>query len=162
MEATAQVKETSAPKLQPRPILSPERMTETEDANRTFTVVVPYPTTYEEILAKDFWANVSQRLTQYDRITAIPDDGSWYAELLVANKGDGWANVKELRHIVLDERETAVRLDEAPEDYPVFHKGKFLKFCVTRRADGAILSKGFDRKSDAIDWAKNYARGQKK
>lgn len=160
--AQAEAPKVVAEKPKSKPILSPTRISELEDANRTHRVVVEHPTKYEEIFDRDYWGNVARRLTQFDKIVATPDDGSWYAELLVTNTDSmSWATVTQALYVRLDEAETSVAPVQIPSGYSVAHKGPHLKFCAIRNKDGAILQKQFKNFAAAADWLVAYGRDLK-
>jgi len=59
----------------------------------THEVVPPAGTPIENLLKREFWANVSQKFRRNDTIIACPRDGAWSAELVVWDAGQNWANV---------------------------------------------------------------------
>lgn len=59
----------------------------------TWEAVPPAGTPPANILRPDFWANVSGRMKMGDTIIVMPRDGAFYAQLIVWDAGQNWANV---------------------------------------------------------------------
>lgn len=121
-----------------------------------FRVTPEHGTTLEDIQKPEFWTHVAAQLAQFDTIEVIPEDGSFYAELLVITSGKQFATVKLLRHVEL---ERTVKKD-APEaqmhpDYRIEWGGVAEKHRIVR-SDGEVMAKGLQKKADAEAWLKDH------
>lgn len=124
--------------------------------------------TIEDITTPLYWANVASILKTYDEVTAIWEDGSKMAKLLVLSTAPLSAtmfvlsmhNLREDRKkaVVEPKKETVaeVKKEESVNvGLDVVHRGTIKKWCVVRKQDKAMLKEGFDLKTDAEDWAFN-------
>ena len=94
------------------------------------------------------------KLRQHDTIRIIPEDSSYFAELLVLKVARGFAQVKLLRHVALEDGAGEALSDD--EGIYVKWFGPHLKFCVVRKSDGEKLKEGLTEKTAAEQWARDY------
>lgn len=123
-----------------------------------FRVSPEHGTTLEDIQKPEFWSHVAAHLASFDTIEVIPEDGSFYAELLVITAGKQFATVKLLRHVDLEGK--AAKKDLAPDtqlhpDYKIEWKGPTAKFCVIR-IDGEKMAEGLANKDEATAWLQDF------
>ena len=124
---------------------------------RTFHDAILMPgQTVDDALKPEFWANVARQVKQFDRIALLPEDGGFYAELIVLGSGTGWAKVKLLFEIELGD-ECAEEEQEASTVF-VKWRGPGAKFSAIRKSDNTVLKDGFADKADAEAFARNYQR----
>lgn len=105
-------------------------------------------TKYETVLTEAYWAHRAKDFKPGDKIEVIPDEMSYYSELLVIAAGQNWAKVIELPGypLALESAHTTAASDE----YTVEWKGPHRKHAVIRVKDKAIIADGFAQKADAI------------
>lgn len=96
-----------------------------------------------------FWANVSTRMHPNDRIEAMPEDGSYFAEFMVRSAGPNWAHVEALRTVAFVSAESVVA---RVKDLKVEWGGPAHKHRVVRVSDKAVLKHGFDTPEQANEW----------
>jgi hypothetical protein len=96
-----------------------------------------------------FWANVSTRMHANDRIEAMPEDGSYFAEFMVRSAGPNWAHVEVLRQHAFISAESVVA---KAKDAEVNWGGPAHKWRVQRPSDKAVLKSGFDTPDQANSW----------
>ena len=132
----------------------PNHMQLVEHYRAHYGASVPEGTTAEDLQRPEFWAHVARNLRPYDIIDVLPEDGSYFAEVIVLSQGVGFAKVKLLRFVELADDE--VLEDEAP--VIVKWKGPHLKHTVIRKSDAQVLKDGFPTKLDAENWAREYAQ----
>jgi|GEM_PF-2265012 len=119
----------------------------------TWEVVVPGGTPFENILMPAFWANVSRKMKMGDKLLVLPRDGAWYAELIVWDAGQNWANVDgACARRPSFEATPGVELEFIVVSDPVDG------FCVKRRATGAVLKKNFPNAEDARRWILDHQK----
>jgi hypothetical protein len=129
--------------------LGMHRMNAAESAYVRRVATVPSGTTMEQITDPDFWGNYTRTsINVRDIIEVMPDDGAWFAELLVRDKGNVQARVAVLRHIQLDAVEEPKAT--ADEDQLVVRHVPPLDWCVIRTRDNARLAEGLKMKADAM------------
>jgi len=126
-----------------------------------FRVSPEHGTTLEDIQKPEFWSHVAAHLASFDTIEVIPEDGSFYAELLVITAGKQFATVKLLRHVDLEGK--AAKKD-APEaqihpDYKIEWGGVAVKHRVVR-SDGEVMAEGIQKKADAEAWLQDFLTKQ--
>ena len=128
------------------PSLAPDRMQVGDFVRQVVCVTVEVGTKPEWLLDPQFWAHVANKVRPYDRIEARCDDGEFFAEYLVLQRGPQWLKVVPLSMHKLG-------ADMANEDEPTKHKvmwlGPKLKFCVIRKSDSARVQEGIEAKADA-------------
>lgn len=136
--------------------LTPKRIHDAEHARRQWTAVVPEGTTIEDIKEPSYWAHVSNRVKQMDRIEIFCEDAAWWAEVLVVESLRAAAKVAVLNHLVLSKEEISVI--EADPEYEVAYKGPVKKHCIIRLSDKVIVKEGIALKDDAIRELKGYLK----
>lgn len=134
--------------------LSPTRFQNADHYCTAYAVVLPADQSLDDALNPEFWAHVASKLRQHDTIRIIPEDGSYFAELLVINADRAYAKVKLLRHIPLDE--PAADSVAALIDLFVKWDGPHNKFAVVRKSDGEKLKVGFVEKVEAQRWLDDH------
>lgn len=123
-----------------------------EFARQVFRVTPPAGTTIEEILEPSYWAHVARRLTPYDFIEIVPEDGAFYARLIVVNTGKLFAKVQLIEKIDLN-TPTKVTAIMAMNLFDTKYAGPTAKWRVIRKADNAVVSKEpFGTQQEAEEW----------
>jgi hypothetical protein len=117
-------------------------------------------TSIEEIARAPYWVHASAHLRMFDTIAVMPQNGAYYAELLVTNvittsTGVKIPSLKVLMHIELKEvaapaPEPEVGEVHATDTYSVEWKGPAHRFCIIRKSDRALVEKGIAKKEDAL------------
>lgn len=157
----------SIPQIQTKPIqipprkanaLSDRRMQQGGYERNRWDVTVERGASHTDLLDPAFWSNVSRRLTPTDEITALSEDGRWYARYLVIGSGRLWAKVHLLEHHALDQ--DGKDLGERDEDgYDVDWMGPVAKHAVMRKKDKTIVKDGFGARSEAWAWVETHVKG---
>ena len=115
--------------------LTESRLQRAEHYFSAYAVVLPDGVGLEEALKPEFWVHVTKRLRQHDTIRLIPEDGSFFAEALVLATGVGFAKLKLLHNVSLeDEIETANDVGPAYAKW----RGPHSKWSVIRRTASRI------------------------
>jgi hypothetical protein len=123
---------------------------------QSFRVTPPAGTTLEEMLAPDYWAHVARRMTPYDVIEVVPEDGSFYARLFVLNSDTLWAKVAVLEHVKFGE---AASKPAAIDAFEVKFGGPNAKWRVHNKADNSLVSNdSFQSRQDAEKWIEQHAK----
>lgn len=139
--------------------LDPARFSLDEHQNQTWTATVEAGTTLKDILQPDFFANVANKMRQYDRIYVRIDTGEWYAELLVLDCGKNWAKTYGILKVDIGEegQHTEDINPEIYERFTVQHRGPHLKWCVIRKSDKEAIKEMCATRSEAQSWLASYA-----
>ena len=121
---------------------------------RTVYSVTPEPgTTIKQMLEPGFWMHVSNKLRKGDRIEAVAEDGTWFAEFYVKS-----ANKIEAYVVLMREVELSKPVQKLKDpDFVVKHVGGG-KWRVLRTADKAELQSGFKNKEEAQSWLDSYLK----
>jgi hypothetical protein len=128
--------------------LHPNRFKEASAVRNIWVVTPEDGMTMDDVVKGEFWAHIGDKLRPMDRIEVLPDNGSFFAELIVRSCGRQYANVQVLRHVEFDKAE-----DRSPsEQFEVQWKGPHHKHAVVRLSDKTVLQNGFDNKSAALAW----------
>lgn len=120
-----------------------------EFGNTVWRADIDPGTPFEEILRPEFWAHVTvpRSFNPGDKIELYPQDGSYYAMLLVRDCGATWAKVEVLLEKKFEAGRDPVNIDTS--GYEVHWQGPVNKYVVIRLSDKAVISKGFKAKEDA-------------
>lgn len=144
--------------MKKQPALIPPDLSQAEYNRNRFLARPPEGTTLADILNPDFWAHVARQFRQGDLIEVYPKDGTFYAELFVAEcRKVGMINALRLVKV------SYTPLVEEPQGkgdggsasfnpYEIVYRGPEKKHTVTRRVDKAIVSEGHATKQDALSW----------
>lgn len=145
--------EAVAPKLRK---LHASRCQLAEQARNVYSAVVESGTTMEEVKEPSFWAHVSgpRNFRPLDRIEVMPEDGVFWAELLVLSAGPMFAKVHVLRHHEIGEVGTSSLSDA----FQVGWKGPVRQFAVIRAKDNAIMQDKFQTREAALGWLADNAK----
>lgn len=130
---------------------------ELAEHQRNLHVAIPeHAVKFEELANPAYWAHVAARLRIGDRIEVMPEDGSYFAELIVQDAGKQFAKVAVLRHVKLEAIE--VRGEDLSAEYEVKWMGPAKKWRVMRRKDRSELRDGFATSDDATQWLRQHVR----
>lgn len=111
----------------------------------------------EEVLAPHYWAHVNKMLRVRDHIEVMPNDQSWYAELIVRSVGPAGPVLAILNHVEFTVKEAPkvkkAEKVEAESDGPYVVKfGGADKWRVIRKVDNEVMSKGHANREEAEAW----------
>ena len=107
-----------------------------EFARQSFRATPPAGTKIEEMLVPEYWAHVARKLSPYDTIEVVPEDGSFYARLFVVNSAKLWAKMHKLEYVELAVQNKAVSTDK----YEAKFFGPTVKWRVANKESGDLLS----------------------
>lgn len=130
--------------------LAPARMELAEQLRTIWSVSLEEGTPFEALMDPAFWAHVSAKLRPRDRLEVEPEDGSFYAELIVLDAGKLYARVAVLLKVDLGSIEVSA---DFPRELEVKFRGVNQKWCVVRRSDKSVLKFGLETSEQAISWA---------
>ena len=140
------------------PAISEQRMKLQDNRRNTWFFDVPVGVTPDDLQEPKFWAHVSRKLRQCDKVECICEDFSWFAELMVGDAGLGFATMIELRRRDLREvtpSETGVGVLPG---HSVSYGGTHALWRVIRDVDKQVLKDKCTTKGEALQWLGNYSR----
>lgn len=137
--------EAAAPKAYRLP---ESRFRMAEYVRSVWNIVPEAGTPYEALLAPGYWLHNAAKLKPSDIIEVYPDDGSYYARLIVVGAGNRGALVQQLEHVALP----AVSLSTLSSRFSVEWLGPFHQFCVVDRDVKEPRKTGFDTAARASKW----------
>jgi hypothetical protein len=114
----------------------------------TWEVVPPVGTPFENLLQREFWANVSQRMRMGDTIIAVARDGAWWAELVVWDAGQNWAIVSQVSKLERPDYSAAPGVEAEFE----IVRDPIDGVCVKSRKTGVRVKTSFPNHEDARRW----------
>lgn len=138
----------------PRRTLSTDRFEIAQARRNVWDVIAQHGTAFEDLLDPRYWTNVGPQLKQWDHIEVRCEDGSFYAELIVEDRGARYAKVAILNHVELqvgDPEGPAL-----PAGYEITYKGPHTQWCVIR--DGEPLRDKFPNLGSAQAWLNEHLR----
>jgi len=118
--------------------LDPSRMKPAE-YERTLYVVTAQPgSTQEDLLKREYWSHVANKLKPYDKLEVRANDGTFYAEYLVLDCSRVWAKVALLAWYPLSTKDVSVT---ASDRYRTEWAGPYDKWRIVRNADNEVIAR---------------------
>ncbi|BES72164.1 hypothetical protein RE428_31820 [Marinobacter nanhaiticus D15-8W] len=133
--------------------LSNPRFKEASFVRTTFVATPEHKTTIKDLESPEYWSHVAAQLKPFDKIEVIPEDGSFYAELLVIDVKRAAATVSVLCHHKL----CSDKAPEADAEYVMEFSGGHTKWRVKRVSDNEVLKDGMTK-----DEAQKYLSSHEK
>jgi hypothetical protein len=132
--------------------LHPTKFAQSEMKRNQWDVTPEHGTPVEALLDPAYWAHVSAKLRRGDIITALAEDDSYFAELLVLNVGKLFAKVVLIRRVEI----TAAQIfnAEVPKGFDIKFRGP-KKWSVLRGTE--VLKEDMDR-PQAEAWLKDHLK----
>lgn len=132
------------------PNLHPSGLKRAEHSRSVYFISPAPSVSYEAVREPIYWKHVANSLRPGDLIEVWPEDGSYWAMLLVAAAGDNTAKVEPLIHRQIESGAN----DEASliEGYSISWRGPNGKFAIKRDADNNIVQSNFRTKEEAQTW----------
>jgi hypothetical protein len=87
--------------LAPSPVQRGRSWQLEEALNNRWRAIVPRGVTIDDLIESRVWEAVAPDLRPFDRITAISEDGAFWADLLIVNATPGALGVRVLWHEML-------------------------------------------------------------
>lgn len=107
-------------------------------------------TTIDDVLNESYWANVAKKVNPHDIIEVVPEDGSFYAKLIITSRGNLWARVHKLEYVVIGAAPVANK--KPVEGFDIAWAGPNDKWRVVRKEDKSVVGKNFSSREDADKW----------
>lgn len=138
------------PKLLEKSILS------AEFARQMFRVTPPAGTKIEEMLENDYWAHVAKKLNPHDILEVVPEDGAFYARLIVVNCAKLWAKMQKLEYVELGSKKAEGGTSDA---FEAKFAGPMAKWRAVKKSDGSLLSPdSFSTRDEAEQYIEKYSK----
>jgi len=132
--------------------------------------------TLEQVMEPSFFGHIAKKIALLDIIEVIPQDNSYFAELLVTGKTEDRITVTLLRHVTLTHQTKSQtkrvqaqtnKPESAPpaterfseEELEVKYRGAIAKHTVWVKDTRQVIREGFDTSDEAKDFLINYALG---
>ncbi len=124
---------------------------------RTVWAVRPDAGTSVELLKdKEYWTHVAKTVSVGDRIEAVPEDNSWFAEFLIKAKTENDVTVFLLRYVPTQEIAAA-----NDDEFTIMFAGG-AKWRVLRNSDKSVMIDKLDSRDEAAAWLNKYIAENKK
>jgi hypothetical protein len=164
MSAVA-IKDETAPKTSEAPKLKP--LNETTFHGREFrqncwVAFVEKTITPDDLLDRDFWANVAAKLRAPDKVVVMREDRAWYREMVVFQVANTWAVLRPIGDVVYAAGVRGGPLPRPEDDYEVTDLGLNKMWGVTSRKTGQVL-KGdgtLKTRESAEAWLRDWIKAQ--
>jgi hypothetical protein len=137
-------------------VLKDSRMKPAEYSRQVYFVVPETGTPFADVLKPEYWTHVAGKLKSLDRIEVFPEEGTYFAELLVVYAGNNTVRVRELSCVEFGESES----QEEKSDYEIKWSGPIARWRITRKSDNVVLVDGDEvaTRPLAEDWLRNYLK----
>lgn len=122
-----------------------------------FTATPEAGTPVDVVVKNEYWSHATRLFHPSDRIEVIPEDCSYFVELLVTNVELNRVRVVELRRVVMQES-TELQEDLA-KDYEVKWRGNIKRHCVLRKSDKKLIKENFATGKEAAQWLSDFVLG---
>jgi len=134
--------------------LTPTKLQNSSHYRTHWAAVVDAADTLDIVTKPEYWIHVCRQLRRMDVIDILPENESYYAELLVLSTGTGYAKVMVLREVSL------VEADEEKVESRTFVKwnGPHARWAVIRKSDNFVLQDRIEEKAQAQAFADQYER----
>lgn len=111
-----------------------------------------------DILKREYWANLTRKLKQGDKIVVVSEDMRLYVELIVFAVGSNWAHVEVLGAPIMVNAE----LNSLRADYEIRNLGLIKKWSIIRSEDGREIKADGTLHSfeQAAGWLNEFLRQQ--
>ncbi len=121
----------------------------------TYLITPAAGTPMKRILKRDYWTNIAPVLTKAAKIEVVPEDGEYYAELIVTAFGKNWADV-----VLHGEVTYLNRGEPIPEDSEFFikYRGVISGHAVIRKSDKQVIKDGFQTWAVAKQWLEQHEK----
>lgn len=134
--------------------LTPSRIGQTVTRRNDWLVNVPPETTKEDLMNREFWTHVANKLRPLDHVEVVVDDGSaWYLFLVMkANNNEAILKLLHEADFVGEQEE------DVTGDYSVKYAGPVAKHRVIRNSDGRVMEEGISTKEEAYARLATYSK----
>ena len=121
--------------------LSGPRMKEESFVRTSYVATPEHGVTVDDLRCPEYWAHVAPQLKPGDLVTVFPEDGTFWAELLILSVSRAAAQVKLLREYAL----TSTRAPEDGAEYRLKFAGPHAKWRVERVSDDEVVKDGMTK-----------------
>lgn len=125
-----------------------------EFARNVWCLTVALGTKAEHLKDSRFWVNLAAMLKIGDHLEVMPQDGAWYAHLIIRNIDRTQVKTGLITFV---EFEDAAVPSQDIGDFEIKWRGPKLRFGVIRKSDQAVLRENFQTKTEAVVWAAEQA-----
>jgi hypothetical protein len=151
-----------AEQVQQKATILPGQMRESEYRRTIWAAELPYGVDKDRIMAPDFWAHVAAKLKPRDRIEVYPEDGSWFAELMVIDSARNWARVHVMQSFELSPMPISAVLADAHsqqaaahEMFDIAYRGP-KRWSVIRKTDRQVMFEDGSSQQAAVMWIRKW------
>lgn len=130
------------------------RFGQTVARRNSWMVNVPPETTREDLLSREYWTHVANKLRPLDHVEVVYDDGSKWLEFFVLKANNNEAILKLLHEVNFD----AECDEDVSSEYEVKYAGPVAKHRVIRKSDGRVMDEGISTKEEAYVRLANYQK----
>lgn len=110
----------------------------------------------KDLLNPEYWAQVAAKLRPDDIIRVIPQDKSFYLELLVTDQTKLWARVVELNYVPLNAK-SIVSTDSVFDRIEAKHFGVAGQWKAVRKEGGALVNESsFNSREACEEWIEKH------
>jgi len=154
---SAEIVEIRSEASKPRPIrpLTRQQVKLLESVNVRWRAIVPKGTTRADLLVPDMWRILGSDLNPFDKITAVDEASTFYAELIVVTAGQGYAQLVEL--IYIDLPRIVASDSDVPPNHVIEHAGPERLWVIRRLSDGVMLAENFPSRNEAVQYLLAHA-----
>lgn len=134
--------------------LTPSRIGQTVARRNDWLVNVPPETTKDDLINKEYWTHVANKLRPLDHVEVVFDDGSKWFEFMVLKANNNEAILKLLHEANFDGEPE----EDVASEYEVKWGGPVAKFRIVRKSDGRVIEEGISTKEEAYSRLANHQK----
>lgn len=122
--------------------------------------IAPMGHKFDDLLRSEYWAHIANRIQgPMDRIECLAEDYTFYAELMVMDKGTNWVKVVALSGPTdLSASAPSEKLEAEISPFEVTFAGPKARYRVIRKSDNEVIKEGFPTRGDAEKYTTEYRR----
>lgn len=120
-------------------------------ARQSFVARPAAGTPISDVMSNDYWSHVARKINPHDIIEVVPEDGAYYAKLLVLGRGNLWVKVYQLEYVEIEANTEKVGESDIKK-FDVAFAGPHDKWRVVRKTDKLVVEKNFQSREDAEKW----------
>lgn len=139
-----------------QPAVHPNRLKGAEYAFTLWRLTVPSETAIDDLKRASFYAHIAQNLRHGDLIQVMPDNRSFFVELLVVDVAPQYAKVMVIREVKLEALQA--NASQAFPGYTIEYAGDHERWRVIRDSDKKVLKKDQATQTEAFTWLTNHLK----
>lgn len=129
-----------------------------EFARQSFRATPAAGTEIEDMLKPEYWTHVARNFNPHDIIEVVPEDGAFYARLIVLNSAKLWAKMYKLEYVELSAA-AAKANPPVSNNLEAKFAGPVAKWrAVNKETGAAVATDSFQTRDEAEAWIEKHSK----